>query len=322
MALADLWLAIGGLSPVSLAAAVAVVLGIILISLGGDEGQRLEQRARSIYHGTNSLPGKGSSPLRHPLRWLVANSRVEKLRQKVLDWIYDHSANRRQAQLRLRQAGLRNPRASVYYDSSRLLCALCLGVLTFEAMSRTGYLSSSFMLAIVVVVLAVVVGLYIPELWVRHRIRQRQTAFAAYWDDAIGLLIICLDAGLSIEVALRRIARELALTSPVLAEELIITVTDLSLLGERRLAYLNLASRIDLPSVKAVTIALIQAERQGASISNALRVIASTNRQARVTRAEEKAASLGPKMTVPMIVFFLPVIFVIIIAPIVMTADF
>lgn len=228
----------------------------------------------------------------------------------------------RQAQIRLRQAGLRNPRASVYYDSSRLLCALCLGVLTFEAMSRTGYLSSNPMLAIVVVVFAVVVGLYIPELWVKRRIQQRQTAFAAFWDDAIGLLIICLDAGLSIEVALRRIARELAPTSPVLAEELIITVTDLSLLSERRLAYLNLASRIDLPSVKAVTIALIQAERQGASISNALRVIASTNRQARVTRAEEKAASLGPKMTVPMIVFFLPVIFVIIIAPIVMTADF
>jgi tight adherence protein C len=135
-------------------------------------------------------------------------------------------------------------------------------------------------------------------------------------------LIICLDAGLSIEVALRRIARELAPSAPVLAEELTIMITDLSLLSERRQAYLSLAQRVDLPSVKSVVIALIQAEKQGASIANSLRVIAASNRQSRIALAEEKAAALGPKMTIPMIVFFLPVIFVIIIAPIVLTAEF
>jgi tight adherence protein C len=127
---------------------------------------------------------------------------------------------------------------------------------------------------------------------------------------------------LSIEVAMRRIARELAPTAPVLAEELTITMTDLSLMSERRQAYLSLAQRVDLPSVKTVAIALIQAEKQGASIASSLRVIAASNRQSRIALAEEKAAALGPKMTIPMIVFFLPVIFVIIIAPIALTANF
>jgi tight adherence protein C len=99
-------------------------------------------------------------------------------------------------------------------------------------------------------------------------------------------------------------------------------MTDLSLLSERRKAYLNLSERVDLPGVKSVVIALIQAEKQGASIANSLRVISASNRQSRIALAEEKAAALGPKMTIPMIVFFLPVIFVIIIAPIALTANF
>jgi tight adherence protein C len=123
-------------------------------------------------------------------------------------------------------------------------------------------------------------------------IRRRKEAFDLFWDDAIGLLIICLDAGLSIEVAMRRIAHELAVPCPVLAEEFIITVADLSLLKERRLAYLNLSERMDLPSVKSV-IALIQTEKQGASIASSLRTIADQP-SARISRAEE-AASLGQR---------------------------
>ena len=120
---------------------------------------------------------------------------------------------------------------------------------------------------------------------------------------------------------MRRIARELALTAPVVTEELMITVSDLSFRREQRLACLELAERVDLPSFKSVTIALIQAEKQGASIAQSLRTIAHINRDARIARAEEKAAALGPKMTIPMILFFLPVLFVVILAPVFINAN-
>jgi tight adherence protein C len=204
----------------------------------------------------------------------------------------------------------------------RILHGASFGFLAYVGLDFLDLSSMSLAVVVLLIATASVAGLYAPNLYLHNLITKRRRQFELFWDDAIGLLIICLDAGLSIEVAMRRIARELAPTAPVLAEELTITMTDLSLMSERRQAYLSLAQRVDLPSVKTVAIALIQAEKQGASIASSLRVIAASNRQSRIALAEEKAAALGPKMTIPMIVFFLPVIFVIIIAPIALTANF
>lgn len=301
---------------------LAVVAGLALLLL--PEGRRLDRRARDMTgdRPAGAREGARGGALGQRLRRVAAQVPLADLRQGVADWIADHTTVGAQKRAQLMQAGLRQPRSYLFFELGRVVLGLAVAAGAFAGLRASGFFVVNPAFAIALLFLALMLGLYLPGLYLKRRIRARRAAFAEYWDDAIGLLIICLDAGLSIEVAMRRIARELAATAPVLAEEFIITVSDLSLLKERRLAYLNLSQRMDLPSVKAVTIALIQAEKQGASIANSLRTISASNRQARITRAEEKAAALGPKMTVPMIVFFLPVLFVIIIAPIVLSANF
>lgn len=307
---------------VRIAVALLGFVVVFLLLSKAPPAAQLDGRVKAILRGTDAGRDEARDFLAHPLRWLSAQLDIEDLRQRAVDWVWDQSPMGHQRRLFLRRAGLRAPRSYLYFEMARLALAVVIAVATFVTAESSRDLSGSTLMTIAMTILGFLAGLYLPEFYLKRLIAARRAAFADYWDDAVGLLIICLDAGLSIEVAMRRIAQELAASAPVLAEELVITVADLSLLKERRLAYLNLAERIDLPGVKSVAIALVQAEKQGASIANSLRTIWQSNRQARITRAEARAASLGPKMTVPMIVFFLPVVFVIIVSPIVLTAKF
>jgi tight adherence protein C len=133
--------------------------------------------------------------------------------------------------------------------------------------------------------------------------------------DALDLLLICVESGMSIEVAFRRVSQEIGTQSIPLAEEFTLTTAELSYLQDRRQAYDNLATRTNLDGVKAVCTALVQAERYGTPLGTALRVLAQENRDMRMAEAEKKAAALPPKLTVPMILFFLPVLFVVILGP-------
>ena len=128
-------------------------------------------------------------------------------------------------------------------------------------------------------------------------------------------MLICVESGMSIEAAIKRVSEEIGSQSVDLAEELVLTNAELSFLQERRQAYENLAGRTGLESVKSVSQALIQAERYGTPIAHALRVLASESRDQRMNEAEKKAAALPPKLTVPMILFFLPVLFCVILGP-------
>jgi tight adherence protein C len=129
------------------------------------------------------------------------------------------------------------------------------------------------------------------------------------------MLLICVQSGMSIEAAFGKVAREIGPSSIELAEEFSLTTAELSYLSERRLAFENLGKRTGLPGIKAVAVALSQAERYGTPIGAALRTMAKENRDMRMNEAEKKAAALPPKLTVPMIVFFLPVLFVVILGP-------
>lgn len=311
-----------GLSPVSIAVAVVVFALIGIVALARPAESRLTRRVQMLNGLRPSEGHEGGLGLLRRLRgWAISLVQVEVVQKFIADWVFRQSAIGTEKRKLLLQAGLRQPRMLIYFEVIRALSGLIAGAGAFYLLTRGAAPSLNLALQISLTVLALFIGLYLPTVVLKRRVRSRRQQFNTYWDDAIGLLIICLDAGLSIEVALRRIAHELVVTAPVLAEEFTITVSDLSFLKERRLAYLNLSERMDLPSVKSVTIALIQAEKQGASIANSLRTIAASNRQARISRAEERAASLGPKMTVPMIIFFLPVLFVIIIAPVILGAN-
>lgn len=159
------------------------------------------------------------------------------------------------------------------------------------------------------------VGFYIPVLYVSNRATKRKQAITKAWPDALDLMLICVESGMSVEAAMRKVADEIGAQSVELAEEFILTTAELSYLQERKQAYENLAGRTGLDSVKAVSQALIQAERYGTPVAHALRVLASESRDMRLNAAEKKAAALPPKLTVPMILFFLPVLFVVILGP-------
>jgi tight adherence protein C len=163
-----------------------------------------------------------------------------------------------------------------------------------------------------------VAGFYLPNVFLENRVQKRQQSIRQAFPDSLDMLLICVQSGMSVEAAFARVAKEAGSQSIELAEELSLTTAELSYLKDRRIAFENLGKRTGIPGVKAVATALIQAERYGTAVGQALRVMAKENRDMRFAEAEKKAAALPPKLTVPMIIFFLPVLFVVIMGPAVM----
>src|SRR6266702_2778165 len=158
-------------------------------------------------------------------------------------------------------------------------------------------------------------GLQAPMLFLKNAISKRQLQIKRAFPDALDLLLICIESGMSVEAAFRKVATEIVNQSIALSEEFTLTTAELSYLQDRKVAYENLAKRTGLEGVKSVCLALQQSERYGTPLGQSLRVMAQENRDMRMNEAEKKAASLPPKLTVPMIVFFLPVLFIVILGP-------
>jgi len=159
------------------------------------------------------------------------------------------------------------------------------------------------------------VGAYLPTLMLRNRTQKRQQSVRRAWPDCLDLMLLCVESGMSVEHAFKRVAKEVGQQSAALAEELTLTTAELAFLEDRARAFENLGKRTGLDGVKSVMTALIQADRYGTSVGQALRVMAEEGREQRMMEAEKKAASLPPKLTVPLILFFLPVLFIVIISP-------
>jgi tight adherence protein C len=158
-------------------------------------------------------------------------------------------------------------------------------------------------------------GMLSPNLFLKNKIQRRQLSIKRAFPDALDLLLICIESGMSVEAAFHKVSEEVGTHSVPLAEELTLTTAELSYLPDRRQAYENLAQRTGLEGVKAVCLALQQAERYGTSLGATMRVLSQENRDMRMSEAEKKAAGLPPKLTVPMILFFLPVLFIVILGP-------
>ncbi len=158
-------------------------------------------------------------------------------------------------------------------------------------------------------------GYFAPAIFIRNRITKRQQAIRRSWPEALDLLLITVESGMGIESAFRKVGEEIGAQSPEVAEEVLLTTAELSYLQDRRQAFENLGRRTGVEGVRAVVTSLIQAEKYGTPLGQALRVMAQENRDMRMSEAEKKAAGLPPKLTVPMIVFFLPILFAVIITP-------
>ncbi|MEL7544274.1 MAG: type II secretion system F family protein [Pseudomonadota bacterium] len=215
----------------------------------------------------------------------------------------------------MRMAGFRGQRPLVIFFFFKLATPIVVFVGTFIYMffAYEGEMIPLIKLAISLG--AGYVGLYLPTVFVKNIIQKRQDSVSKAFPDALDLLLICVQSGMSVEAAFGKVSQEIVAQSLELGEELTLTTAELSYLPERRQAFENLGKRTGLPAIKATVTALIQAERYGTPVSQALRIMAKENRDMRMSEAEKKAAALPPKLTVPMIVFFLPVLFIVILGP-------
>jgi tight adherence protein C len=220
-----------------------------------------------------------------------------------------------EARAMLMQAGYRGQAPYVTYLFCRM--AMPIFMMLFSAFYIFIVLDLDYptMVKVGMCIGAAYFGVYSPNLFLKNAITRRQVSIKRAFPDALDLLLICVESGMSVEAAFRKVSEEVGSQSVALAEEFTLTTAELSYLPDRRQAYDNLAQRTGLEGVKAVCIALQQAERYGTPLGTTLRVLAQENRDMRMSEAEKKAAALPPKLTVPMILFFLPVLFVVILGP-------
>ena len=215
----------------------------------------------------------------------------------------------------LAMAGYRGQGPLTTFVFLRFMTPFALFLLGFAYLSLTIFSDRPLWMNAVYALFLGLLGAYLPVLLLKNRTIKRQQSIRRAWPDALDLMLLCVEAGMSIEHAMKRVSKEIGLQSPELAEELTLTTAELSFLEDRTRAYDNLGRRTGLDNVKAVMTALIQADRYGTSVGSSLRVMAEEGREQRMMDAEKKAASLPPKLTVPLILFILPTLFIVIISP-------
>jgi tight adherence protein C len=220
-----------------------------------------------------------------------------------------------EARLKLVQAGYRGQAPYVTYLFFRMVTPVVAFLFAIFYVFVVLDLQQTAMIKLGIGIAAAYLGMQLPLMLLKNKIQRRQLSIKRAFPDTLDLLLICVESGMSIEAALRKVSDEIGTQSVPLAEELTLTMAELSFLQDRRQAYENLGKRTDLEGVRSVGMALQQAERYGTPLASMLRVMAQENRDMRMSEAEKKAAGLPPKLTVPMILFFLPVLFVVILGP-------
>lgn len=266
-----------------------------------NERERIRQRERERLHKSEKVS------LRQTPKQLVS---------KVVDdfnltkWLAQEAARDK-----LIMAGYRGQAPYITFLFARLVAPIVLFVGSIVYVFLIAHMQQSMPIKIGICVGAAYLGLQAPMLFLRNAISKRQLSIKRAFPDALDLLLICIESGMSVEMAFRKVAVEIVGQSIALSEEFTLTTAELSYLQDRKVAYENLARRTGLEGVKSACLALQQAERYGTPLGHSLRVMAQENRDMRMNEAEKKAAALPPKLTVPMILFFLPVLFVVILGP-------
>jgi tight adherence protein C len=300
---------------VTILVAISTFATVLTVATPLLQGDRMRSRMKGVISQRDqlraqqraALVGKSEGRLRDkPKGTLAQLVQALNLRQ-----VFEAETSRQQ----LRQAGLRSEKHLVTYLASRLLAPIVIGLIVFVYTSTVFADRIPAPARLATTIAGVVLGYYLPLIFLKNMMHRRQESIQRAWSDALDLLLICVESGMSIEPAIQRVAREIGTQSIPLAEELVLTNAELSYLGDRRKALDNLGKRTGLGTVKSVMTSLIQSERYGTPLGQALRVLAQENRDQRMQAAEKKAAALPPKLTVPMVLFFLPVIFIVILGP-------
>lgn len=217
--------------------------------------------------------------------------------------------------LQLQQAGFRSKDALVIYQVARLAMPLVMGLVGIILFYGMGVMAQYENFHPVMAAGLVFFGLKMPDLYITNAKQKRTTAIRKGLPDALDLLVVCAEAGLTLDSALNRVAKELGRATPELADEFSLASIELGFLPERRQALINLSDRVDLPALRGVVTTLIQSERYGTPLATSLRVLSAEFRNERLMQAEEKAARLPATLTVPLILFILPTLFVVLLGP-------
>ncbi len=217
------------------------------------------------------------------------------------------------------QAGYRSPNAPIIYIVARMALPIVFTLIAGMFVSNTEK-ELAHNVKLIILFGVALAGFFLPKLMVQNNAQKRQEEIQLAFPDALDMMLICVQGGVGLEAAINRITDAVADHSTILAEELGILSAELSMLNDRRSVFQNFAMRCGVPSVRTFTNAMVQAEQYGTSVAQALRVMAEELRDMRLSEAERKAAALPPKLTVPMILFFLPTLFVVILAPAIIKA--
>jgi tight adherence protein C len=301
---------------ITIAAAVAVFLTAIALLLPALSRDRLPSRMRIMAVERDKMRNSRIAELNKKDGKASLRKTPGALALEVVDRLNLRSSfDTEEVRDKLKMAGLRGQAPLVTYMVFRLVMPIIVTIATLIYMFFIAESEYPPIVKVGVALGAGYFGYFLPNLFVDNLIQKRQQSIKQAFPDALDMLLICVQSGMSIEASFGKVKDEIGIQSLELAEELSLTSAELSYLQDRRQAFENLGKRTGLPGIKAVGMALIQAERYGTPVGQALRVMAKENRDARMSDAEKKAAALPPKLTVPMIVFFLPVLFVVIIGP-------
>ena len=265
------------------------------------ERERLRQRERERLNKTEKVS------LRQSPKQLVSKV-VEDF--NLTKWLAQEAAHQK-----LVMAGYRGQAPYITFLFFRAVTPIVMLVAAALYVFVITKLDKSLTFKIGICIGAAFLGLQAPMLFLKNAISKRQLSIKRAFPDALDLLLICIESGMSVEVAFRKVSSEIVSQSVALSEEFALTTAELSYLQDRKMAYENLANRVGLDGVKSVCLALQQSERYGTPLGQSLRVMAQENRDMRMNEAEKKAAALPPKLTVPMILFFLPCLFIVILGP-------
>lgn len=296
---------------VAFMAAFASVLAVALPFVIRDS---FADRLRSVAARRQELRAKQQEQFQQRRR-LLPTRQEGLMRAIVSTFKMENLLQAKELRLRLTQAGWRHPSTPVKFIFARIVLPIVLGLCLYIYLRLTAP-EKAIELHLGLTLAVAALGYYLPTLMLTNAIQKRQAAIRRGFPDTLDLMVICVEAGMSIEAAFQKVTEEMAESAPEMAEEIGLTAAELAFLGDRSQAFQNLAERVGLRSFKSLSTTLVQSEKYGTPIAVGLRVIAQENRDERMMAAEKKAASLPAKLTVPMIVFFLPVLFIVIIGPV------
>jgi tight adherence protein C len=300
----------------SILVAVAAAATVLTLAIPLTEGNALQKRMKNVAIEREKIRARERDRLNRPADKVTLRQEPKAYMRRIVDqlklgdWLGTENARKQ-----LTMAGYRGPQAEISFLFFRLVTPIGLFLFTLFYIFFINDFGQPLTVKLGAAVAGAYLGIKAPELFLSNQITKRQLSMRAAFPDALDLLLICVESGMSMEHAFRKVSTEISAQSVPLAEEFALCTAELSYLAERRQAYENLAQRTGLEGVKSVSTALIQAERYGTPLGTALRVLAQESRDQRMMEAEKKAAALPPKLTVPMILFFLPVLFVVIMTP-------